>query len=57
MEKPAITRAGGAPYDAILVDEAQDMNPATLDAIRRQNAAKIFVGDPNQQIYSFRCTL
>ena len=42
------------PYDIILFDEAQDANPATLDIIKRQNAVKVFVGDPHQQIYGFR---
>lgn len=40
--------------DIILVDEAQDSNPAVLDVVARQGAAKIYVGDENQSIYSFR---
>ncbi len=42
-------------HDVLLVDEAQDMNPAMLDIFLSQEAVpKIFVGDPNQQIYLFR---
>lgn len=43
------------PYDCILLDEAQDINPVTADLIFSQpGTPKILVGDPNQQIYSFR---
>lgn len=41
-------------WDTILFDEAQDANPVTLEIIRHQDAKKVFVGDPHQQIYSFR---
>ena len=41
-------------YDVLLLDEAQDMNPAMLDICLGQNKPKIVVGDPHQQIYSFR---
>lgn len=41
-------------YDYILLDEAQDTNPVTADIILSQKCAKILVGDPHQQIYSFR---
>ena len=41
-------------YDTILFDEAQDANPVTLAIIRQQSCAKVFVGDPHQQIYQFR---
>lgn len=38
----------------ILFDEAQDANPVILDIVRRQEHAQlIFVGDSQQQIYSF----
>lgn len=40
--------------DIILVDEAQDSNPAVLDVVSRQSADKVYVGDENQSIYSFR---
>lgn len=41
-------------YDVILVDEAQDLNPVTTSILLSQACPKIFVGDPHQQIYSFR---
>ncbi len=41
-------------YDTILFDEAQDANPVTLAIVRQQSCAKVFVGDPHQQIYQFR---
>ncbi|XP_033123464.1 F-box DNA helicase 1-like [Anneissia japonica] len=40
--------------DCILIDEAQDLTPAQQDILMRQDCAKIMVGDPHQQIYSFR---
>ncbi|MDA8140757.1 MAG: UvrD-helicase domain-containing protein [Desulfobacteraceae bacterium] len=42
-------------YDCIMLDEAQDINPVTAAFVFRQKGVrKILVGDPNQQIYSFR---
>ncbi|MFC1891172.1 UvrD-helicase domain-containing protein [Thermodesulfobacteriota bacterium] len=41
-------------YDYLLLDEAQDTNPAVADIILRQHFPKILVGDPHQQIYAFR---
>ncbi|XP_038067815.1 F-box DNA helicase 1-like [Patiria miniata] len=41
-------------YDCILIDEAQDLTPAQQDILLNQPGSKILVGDPNQQIYSFR---
>ena len=41
-------------FDTILFDEAQDANPVTLAILRQQRCAKVFVGDPHQQIYQFR---
>lgn len=38
----------------ILLDEAQDANPVTLDFISKQKAKKIFVGDKYQSIFGFR---
>jgi F-box protein 18 (helicase) len=37
------------PYDVLLMDEGQDMNPAMLDICLRQKGLKFIVGDPNQQ--------
>lgn len=42
------------PYDYILLDEAQDSNPAVLDLVTKQDATQVLVGDPHQSIYSFR---
>ena len=41
------------PFDIILVDEAQDITDAMIDIVFRQPAAKIFIGDPYQQIYAW----
>jgi len=41
-------------YDVIMLDEAQDSNPAMLSIILNQDAQKIIVGDPHQQIYAWR---
>lgn len=43
------------PYDVILFDECQDSNPVTTDLVLRQgHALRVLVGDPHQQIYTFR---
>jgi hypothetical protein len=41
-------------YDAIFYDEAQDADPIMLHVINRQKCQLVVVGDPYQQIYSFR---
>ncbi|NXL68598.1 FBH1 helicase, partial [Chordeiles acutipennis] len=41
-------------YDAIFVDEAQDCTPAIMDIVQSQTCGIILVGDPHQQIYTFR---
>ena len=41
------------PFDIILVDEAQDITDAMTDIVLRQPGAKIFIGDPYQQIYAW----
>ncbi|MBF0235702.1 MAG: ATP-dependent helicase [Desulfamplus sp.] len=41
-------------FDCILLDEAQDTNPVTANIVLSQPCPKILVGDPHQQIYSFR---
>ncbi|CAN2389609.1 18, partial [Pristimantis euphronides] len=41
-------------YDAIFIDEAQDCTPSIMKVVLSQKCGKIFVGDPHQQIYSFR---
>lgn len=40
-------------YDAILIDEAQDLNPMTFAMLKKIDKTQIFVGDPNQAIYAF----
>jgi hypothetical protein len=41
-------------YQVILFDEAQDANGATLSIVEQAKCCKIYVGDPHQQIYSWR---
>ena len=41
-------------YDYILIDEAQDSNEVMLDIVLNQNSKLVFVGDKDQEIYSFR---
>lgn len=40
--------------DIIMVDEFQDTNSVVIDIVTRQSSGKVFVGDSNQAIYSFR---
>lgn len=45
-------------YDVILLDEAQDTNPITLDLVMAQtHATVVLVGDRHQGIYGFRKAL
>jgi len=57
LAKPDIAQfvknSGDYEYEVLLMDEAQDMNPAMLDICLNQDKPKIVVGDPHQQIYSF----
>ncbi|KAL7882540.1 hypothetical protein SRHO_G00001980 [Serrasalmus rhombeus] len=41
-------------YDVIFIDEAQDCTPVIMDIMLSQRCGKILVGDPHQQIYTFR---
>ncbi|XP_061770223.1 F-box DNA helicase 1 isoform X2 [Nerophis ophidion] len=41
-------------YDVLLLDEAQDCTPTIMDVLLKQKCAKMVVGDPHQQIYTFR---
>lgn len=41
-------------YDYIMLDEAQDANPAILDILSHQKVQRIYIGDEYQQIYGFR---
>lgn len=40
-------------YDAVFIDEAQDLNPMTFGMLKKITKTQIFVGDPNQAIYAF----
>ena len=42
------------PYDVLLVDEAQDLSPVMLEALRSCGKRLFLVGDSHQQIYEFR---
>ena len=42
------------PYDYILVDEAQDLEPLTRGLMLLQDTQVVAVGDPNQAIYGWR---
>jgi superfamily I DNA/RNA helicase len=42
------------PGTFILMDEAQDTNPAMLAALKNQDAQVVYVGDRYQQIYEWR---
>lgn len=50
LSKPALSNR----YDVILLDEAQDTNPVTMDIVFRQSCGKVIVGDKHQSIYAFR---
>ncbi|XP_071043161.1 F-box DNA helicase 1 [Parasteatoda tepidariorum] len=49
LSKPSLSQ-----YQCIMVDEAQDCNPAMISVVLSQKLPVILVGDPNQQIYGFR---
>ncbi|MFF2556785.1 UvrD-helicase domain-containing protein [Nocardia sp. NPDC058058] len=42
------------PFDVVMLDEAQDTNPALAAVVAAQDAQQILVGDSNQQLYSWR---
>ena len=52
LRRPDLQRV--SPHQVLLLDEGQDMNPTMLDIFNRQSVARVIVGDPHQQIYSFR---
>lgn len=41
-------------YDIIYLDESQDTNDCVIDIVRQQTMKLVLVGDPRQQIYSWR---
>lgn len=45
------------PYDFILLDEAQDTNPAVFSVFEAQDAQKISVGDSAQQLFAWNGSL
>ncbi|CAB1345842.1 unnamed protein product [Coregonus sp. 'balchen'] len=49
LQRPTLDK-----YDVIFIDEAQDCTPAIMDIMLPQHCGKILVGDPHQQIYTFR---
>uniref|UniRef100_A0A4W5QP50 F-box DNA helicase 1 n=1 Tax=Hucho hucho TaxID=62062 RepID=A0A4W5QP50_9TELE len=49
LQRPTLDK-----YDIIFIDEAQDCTPAIMDIMLPQHCGKILVGDPHQQIYTFR---
>ena len=42
------------PYDVLLVDEAQDLNPRQVAYLLAHRGPRVFIGDPHQSIYGFR---
>ena len=50
LSKPDLSKQ----FDGILLDEAQDTNPAVLSLVQAQQTTKLLVGDTNQGIYQFR---
>ncbi|MBI6855536.1 ATP-dependent helicase [Pseudomonas cichorii] len=41
-------------FDAILLDEGQDVNPVIADLVQMQTITQVTVGDRHQQLYRFR---
>ncbi|XP_055509377.1 F-box DNA helicase 1 isoform X2 [Leucoraja erinacea] len=41
-------------FDVILLDEAEDCSPVIMDIVLSQKCGKLLVGDPHQQICSFK---
>tara|TARA_B110000008_G_C16966516_1_gene562213 strand:- start:1288 stop:2970 length:1683 start_codon:yes stop_codon:yes gene_type:complete len=50
--KPLLPR--DSTVDCVLVDEVQDLDKQAIDIIDRFEQPVIYVGDPNQEIFSFR---
>lgn len=45
------------PYDFILLDEAQDTNPAVFSVFENQQAQRVSVGDSSQQLFAWNGSL
>lgn len=43
-----------SPIDCVLVDEVQDLDKQAIDIVERCSQPVIYVGDPNQEIFTFR---
>jgi len=41
-------------FQVVLLDEAQDANGATMSIMEQAQCCRIYVGDPHQQVYSWR---
>lgn len=54
LKKYALSNDYFLPFDIIMLDEAQDHNPVTVDLIKKFNKPSIIVGDSYQRVYSFR---
>lgn len=52
--EPALLRRAFAGFQAVYKDEAQDTNPVETSILRKSRLPIISVGDPYQQIYSWR---
>ncbi|CAK6959891.1 F-box DNA helicase 1 isoform X2 [Scomber scombrus] len=50
LQKPRLSDQ----FDVLFIDEAQDCTPAIMDVMLSQQCGKILVGDPHQQIYTFK---
>ena len=50
LSKPRLDKR----FQVILLDEAQDANGATMSIMDNAQCCKIYVGDPHQQVYSWR---
>lgn len=44
-------------YHTILFDEVQDASPVMIDIVSKQRSRTVYVGDPHQEIYSWRCAV
>lgn len=55
LSRPAAAKGVCEKYRALIVDEAQDLNPMQMALLGRIDAqVRMFVGDENQSIYGFR---
>ncbi|MFS2159669.1 UvrD-helicase domain-containing protein [Pseudomonas sp. Pseusp122] len=50
LSKPDLSQR----FDAVLLDEGQDVNPVIADLVQSQKITQVTVGDRHQQLYRFR---